>query len=199
MDHHNDFDLHEALNQIEYLNLIIVSAAAAPERLPYVQSCPDIDLRRFQQQMGSLVCLLQTHLADLSAALRQPATAHGRFADFQVLIADTVTRLQAGAPVQATLHRHLHNLFAFDQLVHADQAGAHGLFIRHDDNDLDLAQAWLNETLSCIECGFKLHELLGEAQNTDVCNRLCFGEAVSALETWRRDLQFIMPGTISIM
>ncbi|MGZ9108446.1 MAG: hypothetical protein ACXW4B_06450 [Micavibrio sp.] len=195
----SSYDLHRALRRIEYLNLIVVSAAAAPERLPYLQAHPEIDPRVFQQQMGSLVCLLQTHLADLANVLRGVDTTDGRFADFRPLVADTCAKIQGGAGPRETLHRHLRNVFAFDDLVHSDQCGSYGAYIRNEPNEYGLAVAWLLETLSCIECGFRLHEILGDAQNTDVCTRLCFGDAVNALETWRRDLQLILPGTASIM
>lgn len=199
MDQTENFDLHQALKQIDYLNLIILSAAAAPERLPYLQANREIDIRAFQHQIGTLVCLLQAHLADLSAALRNEDDAHGCFADFRQLVADTVERIQGGAPVEATLHRHLRNIFAFESLVAADQPCAYGVYIRDQGCEFELAVGWLLETLSCLECGFTLHEILGEAQNTDVCTRLCFGDAVSALETWRRDLQLILPGSVSVM
>lgn len=199
MNRKSSFDLHHALSQIEYLNLIVVSAAAAPARLPYLQAHPDIDVRAFQQQMGTLVCLLQAHLADLANALREDDRENGRFADFRPLIAGACEKICAGAGARDVLHRHLRNIFAFDDLVHADQSGACGAYIRSEANEYGMAVAWLLETLSCIECGFKLHEILGEAQNTEVCTRLCFGDAVDALETWRRDLQLIMPGTASVM
>ncbi len=199
MNQTDNFDLHQTLKQIDYLNLIIVSAAAAPERLPYLQANREIDIRSFQHQIGSLVCLLQAHLADLSAALRNEDDNHGRFADFRQLVAGTVERLQNGAPAEITLHHHLRNIFAFENLVAADQPCAYGVYIRDQGCEFELALDWLLETLSCLECGFTLHEILGDAQNTDVCTRLCFGDAVNQLETWRRDLQLILPGTVSIM
>lgn len=199
MDRTENFDLHQVLKRIDYLNLIIVSAAAAPERLPYLQANHEIDIRSFQHQMGSLVCLLQAHLADLSAALCNDDEDFGCFADFRQLVAGTVEHLQNGAPAESTLHRHLRNIFAFEKLVSADLPCAYGVYIRDQGCEFELAVDWLFETLSCLECGFTLHEILGDAQNTDVCTRLCFGDAVNQLETWRRDLQLILPGTVSIM
>lgn len=187
-----------ALAQIEYLNLIVVSAAAASDRLPYLQAHPEIDARLFQQQMGSLVCLMQAHFSDLGNVLHGVDHSNGRFADFRALVAETAQKLAAGHDARAVLHRHIRNMFAFEDLVHADQAGDYG-YIRYHGNDYALAIGWLLETLSCIECKFSMHEILGDAQNTDVCTRLCFGAAVNALETWRRDLQLILPGSASVM
>lgn len=198
MSHKNNAPLENAIAQIEYLNLIVVSAAAATDRLPYLQAHPEIDVRQFQQQMGSLVCLMQAHFTDLGHALSGVDHGHGRFADFRPLVAATVARLHAGDDARAILHRHIRNMFAFENLVHTDQAGDYG-YIRYLGNDYELAISWLLETLSCIECKFSMHEILGDAQNTDVCTRLCFGTAVNALETWRRDLQLILPGSASVM
>ena len=190
--------LETAYAQIEYLNLIVVSAAAASERLPYLLAHPEIDSRLFQQQMGSLVCLMQAHFSDLGNALKNADHSNGRFADFRPLVADTCEKLAAGGDARSILHRHIRNMFAFEELVHADQAGEYG-YIRYQGNDYALAIGWLLETLSCIECKFSMHEILGDAQNTDICTRLCFGAAVNALETWRRDLQLILPGSASVM
>jgi hypothetical protein len=190
--------LEAAFAQIEYLNLIVVSAAAASERLPYLLAHPEIDARQFQQQMGSLVCLMQAHFSDLGNVLQKADHSNGRFADFRPLVADTCEQLAAGGDARTLLHRHIRNMFAFEDLVHADQPGDYG-YIRYQGNDYALAIGWLLETLSCIECKFSMHEILGDAQNTEICTRLCFGAAVNALETWRRDLQLILPGSASVM
>lgn len=190
--------LAEAQRQIDYLNLLVVSAAAAPDRLPYLHAHPDMDLRQFQPQLGSLVCLMQAHLHDLGNVLRGADAGLGRFSDFRLLVAETRDRLAAGDNVRDMLHRHVRNMFAFEFSVHADIAGDYG-YLRHQGNDYALAIGWLLETLSCIECGFRMNEILGDAHNTDVCTRLCFGDAVNTLETWRRDLQLILPGTASVM
>ena len=190
--------LQSALAQIEYLNLIVVSAAAASDRLPYLQAHPEIDARAFQQQMGSLVCLMQAHFNDLGAVLHGADDSNGRFFDFRQLVADTCQKLAAGEDARSVLHRHIRNMFAFEDLVRTDVSGDYG-YIRYQGNDYALAIGWLLETLSCIECKFSIHEILGDAQNTDVCTRLCFGAAVNALETWRRDLQLILPGSASVM
>lgn len=187
-----------ACAEIEYLNMLVVSAAAASERLPYLLAHPEIDARLFQQQMGSLVCLMQAHFCDLEKALQQTDNSYGRFADFRPLVADTCEKIAAGDDARRILHRHIRNMFAFEDLVHADQPGDYG-YIRYQGNDYALAIGWLLETLSCIECKFSLHEILGDAQNTEICTRLCFGAAVNALETWRRDLQLILPGSASVM
>lgn len=188
----------QALAQIEYLNLIVVSAAAASDRLPYLQAHPEMDARTFQQQMGSLVCLMQAHFTDLANVLHGSDQSNGRFSDFRPLVAETCQRLAAGEDARKILHRHIRNMFAFEELVHTDISGDYG-YIRYQGNDYALAIGWLLETLSCIECKFSMHEILGDAQNTDVCTRLCFGAAVNALETWRRDLQLILPGSASVM
>lgn len=198
MEQATGYDLQAALQQLDFLNLIIVSAAAAPDRLPYLHANPAVDLHSFQHQMGSLACLLQAHLADLAAVLRHDSDDQGRFADFRPLIADTLSRLEGGAPVQTTLYRHLRHLFAFDGMIGADIPCAYGVYIRDQGCEFELALGWLLETLSCLECGFSLHEILGDAQNTDVCTRLCFGDAVNTLETWQRDLQLILPHNVSV-
>lgn len=199
MEEAGRFDLQAALRQLDYLNLIIVSAAAAPDRLPYLRAQPAIELYAFQHQLSSLSCLLQAHLADLRAVLRGEMDDHGHFADFRDLIADTVTRLESGDPADTVLYRHLRNLFAFDGLIGADEICAYGVYIRDESSAFELALGWLKEMLSCLECGFSLHEILGDAQNTDVCTRLCFGDAVKTLESWQRDLQLILPGSVSVM
>lgn len=192
-------NVQKALDHIEYLNMIVVSAAAAPARLPVVVANPDIDAVLLQQQLGSLVCLMQAHFSDLSAALRGSDHGAMRFAGFQALAQDTIERVQRDEKAIQAIHRYIRNIFAFEGSIHADQPGDSGLYLRHEQADYALGVVWLLDVLTGVESGRALDAILGDAQNTDVCTRLCFGDAVKTLETWRRDLQLIMPASATRM
>lgn len=190
--------LTDAIARVHYLNLIVVAAAAASDRLPYLSSQPEIDRVAFQQQLGSLACMLQVHFTDLTAALNGSGDL-GRFADFRSLIADTTRRIESGDDPLPVLHRHFRNLFAFNDAVSADQKSVSGLYLRSQGSDNILAIAWFLDTLSLLEQGGKLHDMLGDAQNTDVCTRLFFGDTVDAMDAAQRDLRLIMPAGTSVM
>lgn len=191
--------VQKALDHIDYLNMIVVSAAAAPARLPVVVANPDIDAALLQQQLGSLVCLMQAHFADLSAALRDGNQDAVRFAGFDALAQDTITRIQRDENAMQSIHRHIRNIFAFEGSIHSDQSGEHGVYLRHEQADYALGVVWLLDVLTGVESGRALDAILGDAQNTDVCTRLCFGDAVKMLEAWRRDAQMIMPASATRM
>lgn len=188
----------KALQRIDYLHLVIVSAGASPGHLPYLLDHPDIDQRIFAHHLTSLSCLMQLHLQDLAVAVVNGEKS-GHIGDFRMLVADTALRLHAGAAEQATIHQHLRNLFAFDAPVRSDVINEQGGFIAMPVSYYALAVDWLLDTLGRMERGETMFEILGGAQNSEVCTRLCFADALSTLQLWQHDMRLIVPGNSTVM
>lgn len=186
---------NEAVQQLEYLNLIIMTAASDPAHLPYLMAHQEYDQRLFAQHLGSFACLMQVHLQDMARTLLGTEANHGRIGDFRSLILDTQNRVAAGRDPRAIIHQHMRNLFAFDAPVRSDTGGQYQSQI----SPYYLAVEWMMDTLVRIECGQTLPEILGLAQNSEVCTKLCFARAIDTLQLWQRDLRLIIPGTASIM
>lgn len=185
----------EAVQRLEYLNLIIMSAAADPAHLPYLMARPGYDQRLFSQHLGSFACLMQVHLQDMARTLLGVETSLGRIGDFRSLINDTQQRVEAGGEPRAIIHQHMRNLFAFDVAVRSDDGG----YYEGQVSPYYMAVEWMKDVLIRIETGRTLPEILGTAQNSEVCTKLCFARAIDTLQLWQRDLRLIIPGTVSIM
>ena len=188
----------QAVQRLEYINLIIMTAASDPAHLPYLKTHPESDQRLFAQHLGSLACLMQVHLQDMARTLLGTEKENGRIGDFRSLIADTQKRVSAGGDARTIIHQHIRNLFVFDTPVRSDRSDGVGYFAS-PVSPYYLAVDWLMDTLLRIERGETLPEILGMAHNGDVCTKLCFGQALNALQLWQRDLRLIVPGTASIM
>lgn len=188
----------QALQRIDYLHLVIVSAAADSEHLPYLLEHPDTDHRIFGHHLASLSCLMQVHLQDLAIGVLNEKQ-FGRIGDFTSLVAETTGRIRKGADVQKTLHQHMRNLFAFETTVRSDFSDEDGRFVAQSLSPYALSIEWLFDMLLRMERHETIAEILGAAQNSQVCTRLCFANAMNALQLWQRDLRFITSGTTSIM
>ena len=200
MSGQKDNDLRDqAVQRLEYINLIIMTAASDPAHLPYLETHPESDQRLFAQHLGSLACLMQVHLQDMARTLLGTEKSFGRIGDFRSLIADTQKRVETGGDARTIIHRHIRNLFAFDMPVRSDETGEGGQYSAGPVSPYYLAVEWLMDALDRIERGQTLPDILGTAQNSDVCTKLCFGRALDSLQLWQRDLRLIMPGTASIM
>jgi hypothetical protein len=186
---------NDAVQRLEYINLIIMTAASDPVHLPYLMAHHEYDQRLFAQHLGSFACLMLVHLQDMARTLLGTETNYGRIGDFRSLILDTQKRVAAGGDPRAIIHQHMRNLFAFDAPVRSDAGGEY----QSPVSPYYLAVEWMMDVLVRIECGQTLPEILGLAQNSEVCTKLCFARAIDTLQLWQRDLRLIIPGTASIM
>ncbi|MDB5491794.1 MAG: hypothetical protein JWO78_1643 [Micavibrio sp.] len=189
----------EAVQRLEYINLIIMTAASDPSSLPYRMAHPESDQRLFSQHLGSLACLMQVHLQDMAKTLLGSETGYGRIDDYKSLIADTERRVIAGGNARAIIHQHIRNLFAFDVPFRNDANGGVGTYFESQVSSYHLAVTWLMDTLARLDCGQTLPQILGTAQNSEVCTKLCFARTINSMQMWQRDLRLIMPGTASTM
>ena len=187
-----------ALQLIDYLHVVIVSAAADSEHLPYLQERPDTDRRIFGYHLASLSCVMQVHLQDLAISVVHEGQV-GRIGNFANLIADTIFRIRNGDNVQKAIHQHIRNLFALETAVHSDVPNEDGRFVVKSLSPYALAIEWMLDMLLRMERLDTMAEILGGAQNTEICTRLCFANAMNTLQQRQRDLRLIIRGTTSVM